>query len=101
MAQQEKIKNKALGYTKDKRNIRSRPLLRLKLHTTGRWLKQARIPGIVGGRGAGKAEKGKLIRVGARGSITIPADKVTDLGIGKEDKFAGRKTKAGIALKKV
>ena len=59
------------------------------------------IPGIVGGRGAGKAEKVKLIGVGKKGSVIIPAEKVAELGVGAEDKFTVRKTKAGIALKKV
>jgi hypothetical protein len=45
--------------------------------------------------------KGKLIGVGKRGSIIIPAEKVAELEIGKDDKFTVRKTKAGIALKKV
>jgi hypothetical protein len=56
---------------------------------------------IKGGRGAGKAEKVKLIRVGKKGSIIIPAEKVAELGIGKDEKFTVRKTKAGIALKRV
>jgi hypothetical protein len=59
------------------------------------------IPGIVGGRGAGKAEKVKMIGVGKKGSIIIPAEKVAELGVGAEDKFKVRKTKAGIVLKKV
>jgi hypothetical protein len=57
------------------------------------------VPGILGGRGAGKSAKTKLIGVGKRGSIIIPAEKVAELGIGAEDKFKVRKTKAGIALK--
>ena len=59
------------------------------------------IPGIIGGRGAGKTEEVKPIRVGKKGSIIIPAEKVSELGIGKDDKFTVRKTKAGIALKKI
>jgi hypothetical protein len=59
------------------------------------------VPGILGGRGAGKSAKGKLIGVGKRGSIIISAEKVSELGIGKDVKFTVRKTKAGIALKKV
>ena len=59
------------------------------------------IPSIVGGRGAGKAAKAKLLGVGKRGSIIISAEKVSELGIGKDDKFTVRKTKAGMALKKV
>ena len=59
------------------------------------------VPGVAGGRGAGKVGKAKPIGVGKKGSIIIPAAKVTDLGIGKNDKFTVRKTKAGIALKRV
>ena len=59
------------------------------------------VPGILGGRGAGKSAKGKLIGVGKRGSIIISAEKVAELGIGQDDKFTVRKTKAGMALKKV
>ena len=57
------------------------------------------VPKIIGGRVAGKAEKVKPIVVGKRGSIVIPAGKVTELGIGSADKFTVRKTRAGIALK--
>jgi hypothetical protein len=60
------------------------------------------IPGIVGGRAPGKkAAKVKPLGVGKRGSIIISAEKVTELGIGQDDKFTVRKTKAGIALKRV
>jgi hypothetical protein len=59
------------------------------------------IPGIKGGRASVKAAKVKPISVGKRGSIILPADKVTELGIGKGDKFSVRKTRAGIALKKI
>jgi hypothetical protein len=59
------------------------------------------VPGLVGGRGVGKAQKAKPIRVGKKGSIIIPAEKVAELGIGADEKFAVRKTKTGIALKKV
>jgi len=59
------------------------------------------VPAILGGRGSGKSVKAKLIGVGKRGSIIIPAEKVAELEIGKDDKFTVRKTKAGIALKAV
>ena len=59
------------------------------------------VPAIIGGRGPGKRAKVKPIGVGKRGSIIISAEKVAELGIGKEDKFTVRKTSAGIALKKV
>jgi len=59
------------------------------------------VPGIVGDRGGDKAQRPKSIGVGKRGSIIISAEKVAELGIEKEDKFTVRKTRAGIALKKV
>jgi hypothetical protein len=59
------------------------------------------ITGIVGGRGAGNAAKAKPIVVGKRGSLIIPADKVNELGIDAKDKFVIRRTRAGIALKKI
>ncbi len=55
---------------------------------------------ILGGRGAGKAKKVRLVGVGKRGSIIIPQDLVEGLGIDADEKFTVRKTKAGIALKK-
>ena len=59
------------------------------------------VPGLIGGRGPSKAAKVKPIGVGKRGSIVISAEKVTELGIGTDDKFTVRKTRAGIALKRV
>jgi len=56
---------------------------------------------IKGGRGGGKTQKAKTVNVGKRGSIIIPKELVESLGIGADDKFAVRKTKAGIALKMV
>ncbi len=58
------------------------------------------VPGLVGGRGGGKTQKTKTVGVGKRGSIVISKDLVEALGIGGE-KFTLRKTKAGIALKRV
>jgi len=59
------------------------------------------VPGLIGGRGPAKAAKAKPIGVGKRGSIIISAEKVAQLGIGADDKFSVRKTKVGIALKRV
>jgi len=61
---------------------------------------EGKVTAIKGGRGGGKTQKAKLVNVGKRGSIIIPAEKVAELGIGKDEKFTVRKTKAGIALKK-
>jgi hypothetical protein len=58
------------------------------------------VPGIAGGRGSKKIEgKSKLLKVGKRGSIIIPADIVSELGIKSDAKFTIRRSKAGLALK--
>jgi hypothetical protein len=62
---------------------------------------EGKVPAIKGGRGSVKTVKAKLVNVGKRGSIVIPAEKVTELGIDAKDKFTVRKTRAGIALKRV
>jgi ABC-type lipoprotein release transport system permease subunit len=62
---------------------------------------EGKVPAIKGGRGAGKSAKVKTIGVGKRGSIVISKDLVERLGVGAGDKFTIRKSKAGIALKKV
>ena len=59
------------------------------------------IPAVMGGRGPGKAKAVKALGVGKRGSIVIAKEMVAKLGIGDKDKFTVRKTKTGIALKKV
>jgi len=56
---------------------------------------------IKGGRGGGKTQKVKTVGVGKRGSIVISKELVDVLGIPGDEKFAVRKTKAGIALKRV
>jgi bifunctional DNA-binding transcriptional regulator/antitoxin component of YhaV-PrlF toxin-antitoxin module len=61
---------------------------------------EGKVPGIRGGRGASKA-KAKTVGVGTRGSIVIAKELVESLGIGAKDKLTVRKTKAGIALKKL
>jgi hypothetical protein len=64
-------------------------------------IEAGKVTPITGGRGAGKAEKVKLIGVGKRGSIIISKEMVDGLGIGADSKYSVRKTKAGIALKKL
>jgi hypothetical protein len=61
---------------------------------------EGKVPAIKGGRGAAKTDKTKEVNVGKRGSIIISKELVESLGIGAKDRFAVRKTKAGIALKK-
>ncbi len=62
---------------------------------------EGKVTAIKGGRGGGKAQKSKTVGVGKRGSIVISKDLVDGLGISGGEKFAVRKTKAGIALKRV
>jgi hypothetical protein len=62
---------------------------------------EGKVPAIKGGRGAGKAAKVKTIGVGKRGSIIIAKEWIENLGIGADDKFTVRRTKTGVALKKV
>lgn len=64
-------------------------------------VESGQVPGLVGGRGGGKTQKAKTVGVGKRGSIVISKDLVENLGLGGDEKFAVRKTKAGIALKRV
>jgi hypothetical protein len=60
------------------------------------------IPGIVGGRGGSKkAAAPKTVKIGKRGSIIVPAEMVSDLGLGSEGVFTVKKTKVGLALKRV
>ena len=62
---------------------------------------EGRVPGIKSGLGAGKVKKVKTVGVGKRGSIVIAKDLVESLGLGAGDKFTVRKTKVGVALKKI
>ena len=62
-------------------------------------IENGKITAIKGGRGRGKADKAKQVGVGKRGSIIISKELVESLGIGADQKFTVRKTKAGLALK--
>jgi ABC-type glutathione transport system ATPase component len=62
---------------------------------------EGKVPAIKGGSGAGKSAPEKAVSVGKRGSIIISKELVDCLGIGANEKFVVRKTKAGVALKKV
>jgi hypothetical protein len=73
----------------------------LKTAYMGALIAEGKVPAIKSGRGAGKASKVKMISVGTRGSIVIAKDLVENLGIVRDDKFTVRKTKAGIAFKKI
>ena len=62
---------------------------------------EGKVTAIKGGRGGGKPQKAKTVNVGKRGSIVISKDLIDGLGISGGEKFTVRKTKAGIALKRV
>ncbi|MGA8242045.1 MAG: AbrB/MazE/SpoVT family DNA-binding domain-containing protein [Desulfobacterales bacterium] len=60
-----------------------------------------RIPEIIDGRKGAASKETNEVTVGKRGSIIIPKGMVESLGVAVGDKFSLRKTKAGIALKKL
>ena len=60
---------------------------------------EGKVPAIKGGRGGKKADKAKSLKVGKRGSIIIPAEVVSEMGIEADAKFTVRKSKSGLALK--
>ena len=64
-------------------------------------MESGKIPEIVGGRGGAISEPANVVKVGKRGSVIIPKEMAEGLGIGVGDKYTVRKTKAGIALKKL
>ena len=74
----------------------------LKVAYANALIQSGQAPAIQGGRGAGKkAKEAKVVKVGKRGSIIIPAGMVSELGIGADDCFTVRKSKSGVALKKI
>lgn len=60
-----------------------------------------KIAEIVGGRGGTTAKEEIVVTVGKRGSVIISKELAESLGIAVGDKFSVRKTKAGVALKKL
>jgi hypothetical protein len=71
----------------------------LKVAYANALIEAGEVPGIAGGRGGKKADKAKLLKVGKRGSIIIPAEIVAEMGIEADAKFTIRKSKSGLALK--
>jgi len=63
-------------------------------------IEAGKVTPITGGRST-KVSKVKTVGVGKRGSIIIAKEVVDSLEISADDKFAIRKTRAGIALKRV
>jgi hypothetical protein len=74
----------------------------LKVAYANALIQTGQAPAIKGGRKVERKgkKKVKLVKVGKRGSIIIPADVVAEMKIGKADKFTVRKSKSGISIKK-
>ncbi|MDZ7579695.1 MAG: AbrB/MazE/SpoVT family DNA-binding domain-containing protein [Deltaproteobacteria bacterium] len=64
-------------------------------------MEAGKIPEIAGGRGGAAPGDVNQVTVGKRGSVIIPKEMAEGLGIAAGDKLSVRKTKAGIALKKI
>ena len=64
-------------------------------------MEAGKIPQIAGGHGGAVSGDVNEITVGKRGSVIIPKPMAEGLGIAVGDKFTVRKTKVGIALKKI
>jgi AbrB family looped-hinge helix DNA binding protein len=64
-------------------------------------MEAGKIPKIAGGRGGAAAGDANEVTVGKRGSVIVPKEMAEGLGIAVGDKFSVKKTKAGIALKKI
>ena len=64
-------------------------------------MEAGKIPQIAGGRGGAASGNGNEVTVGKRGSVIIPKDMAEDFGIAVGNKFSVKKTKAGIALKRI
>ncbi len=62
-------------------------------------MKAGKAPEIKSGRGKAKANQSKEVMVSKRGSVVISKAIVDEMGFAQGEKFAVRKTKAGISLK--
>jgi hypothetical protein len=72
-----------------------------KNHYLNALIEAGKAPEIVTSRAASKSAPEKEASVSKRGSIVISKALVKDMGFAEGDKFAVRKTKAGISLKKL
>lgn len=64
-------------------------------------MESGKVPKIVDGRKSSGSSAVNEVTIGKRGSVIIPKDMAESLGVAVGDKFSVRKTKAGIALKKL
>jgi AbrB family looped-hinge helix DNA binding protein len=64
-------------------------------------MESGKVPKIIDGRKSTASSDSNVVTVGKRGSVIIPKDMAVSLGIAVGDKFLVRKSKAGIALKKL
>ncbi len=72
-----------------------------KSHYLNALIETGKAPEIKIGRASSKAASTKDVAVSKRGSVVIAKALVDEMGFGEGDKFAVRKTKSGISLKKI
>jgi len=72
-----------------------------KNHYLNALIETGKAPEIKIGRASSKAAPAKDVAVSKRGSVVISKALVDEMGFGAGEKFAVRKTKAGISLKKI
>ena len=72
-----------------------------KNHYLNALMEAGKAPEIQTSRASAKAAPAKEVVVGKRGSVVIAKGLVGEMGFAEGDKFAVRKTKAGISLKKL
>jgi hypothetical protein len=73
----------------------------LKSHYLNAIMEAGKVPEIVTSRTSSKAAPAKEAFVSKRGSVVISKGLIGEMGFAEGDKFAVRKTKTGISLKKV
>ena len=73
----------------------------LKSHYLSALMEAGKVPEIKSGRGSANSRPAKEAEVNKRGSMIIPKELISEMGFAEGDKFATRKTKSGISLKKI
>ncbi len=73
----------------------------LKTHYADALMNTGKAPQIISGRGKTASAPSKDAMVSKRGSVVIAKAMIADMGFKEGDKFAVRKTKSGISLKKM
>ena len=72
-----------------------------KSHLLDAYMNAGKVPEVKTGRGKAKADASKEVQIRKTGSVVIPKALIDDMGFKGGDKFAVRKTKSGISLRKM